>query len=89
MSNLAIPTVHMNGTSKAELVEQLREAARAIRTAKDALAMSAPHGRDYYTQSDPSAIGKATREYAARQLKLAEVYSELEEIAIAVQNQGR
>lgn len=85
----AVPTVHLNGTSKAELVKQLRDAAKAIRAAKDALALAAPHGRDYYVQADPDALGNATRQYEARQAKLTDVHIELIDIATEIQKQGK
>ena len=49
---VALPTVHMNGTSKAELVKQIRDAHVALQIAKNVMCNAAPHGRDYYPQGN-------------------------------------
>ena len=92
---LAVPTVHLNGTSKQELLDQLQNAFRAVREAQNVLAKAAPHGRDYYVQDADhpamkgGAIFTAQAQHHARMAKLAGVCEELEQIAIAVQDQGR
>lgn len=78
---MIFPTVHLNGTSQDELLDQLTTATQAIREAQKALANAAPNGRDYYVQSDPRAIYKAQDEHCARMQKLTDVLRELEEIA--------
>ena len=40
-----VPIVHLNGTSKTNLVEQLRVAHQAGRAFEDALVEARPHGR--------------------------------------------
>jgi len=47
---MMMPTIHINGTSAKELLEQLRNASVAVREARGALQQAAPHGRDYYPQ---------------------------------------
>ena len=42
--NLAHPTVHLNGTSKADLLEGYIDAIRALRVAKDKLNKAGPTG---------------------------------------------
>ena len=81
---LTIPTVHMNGTSRDNLVNPLREAYKALRIALDKLAETAPNGRDYYPQG-PDAINRAMDEYRSRQERLQSVQKELTDIAMAVQ----
>jgi hypothetical protein len=76
MTDLVVPTVHLNGTSRKELQRQLRDAHEAIGTALDKLRMATPHGRDYYPQGD-GAITLARRAHDARCAKLAEVQNEL------------
>lgn len=54
------PTVHMNGTSAAELFKQLTDARSAIRIASDKVAAAWPNGRDYLharTGSDRNGAG--------------------------------
>lgn len=63
--NLAKPTVHLNGTSRQVLEEQLSKAWTALDHALDALAQARPHGRDYYPQGG-HAIRKALAEHEAR-----------------------
>ena len=47
---MALPTVHLNGTSREELVQLRLDVVKAIREAVVALRKAAPHGRDYYVQ---------------------------------------
>lgn len=71
------PTIHHNGTSAADLLEQNIEAARRLRLALMALASAAPHARDYYLQGD-FAFAKAVAEHEARRKRLEDVLSDLE-----------
>lgn len=82
MNSLIIPTVHLNGTGKEELINQLMEAGFAVRKASEALAKARPHGRDYYVQADPDALTKAIDQHDDRMRKLRQVYDELEHIAV-------
>jgi hypothetical protein len=75
--NLIIPTVHMNGTSRNELQEQLLNARKAIRTAIEALSAACPHDRDYYVQS-PAAGSIARDQHRDRLRRLISVQTELE-----------
>ena len=81
------PTIHLNGTSKAELLEQLRNAYTAVRNAQKVLQEAAPNGRDYYPQG-PGAILQAQSEYESRLTRLQDVAKELEEIQEAIYEQG-
>jgi len=80
---MMIPTVHLNGTSRSELLRQFRDAYAALITATDKLAQASPNARDYYPQGD-DAYGKARDEHIARMRKLKEVTADLEEIAAAI-----
>ena len=84
---LAIPTVHMNGTSKAQLVDDLMDARYKIDIAMAALCKASPNSRDYYTQG-PQAFSKAQEEHAARVVRLNDVAEELYAIAQAIDEQG-
>jgi hypothetical protein len=80
---LAVPSVHLNGTARADLETQLSDAIEAVHAAGIALAKAAPHGRDYYTQKG-DAIGAAMDQHAVRLEKLRSVATELETILSAV-----
>ena len=80
---MRIPTVHLNGTSKRQLLHQFAESAIAIQNAMDVLSYNAPHGRDYYPQGE-EAIEEALAEHRARISKLNAVRIELLDIAQAV-----
>jgi hypothetical protein len=77
------PTVHLNGTSKTALLEQIEVAHAALRNAEQALAEMTPNGRDYYPQG-PNAIYEALTEHRARQQKVTDVRVELERLAEAI-----
>lgn len=83
---LAIPTVHLNGTSGKELLAQLLRAYHAVREAERLLGAACPHNRDYYVQLGNH--GQEAREqHASRMQRLHSVAVELETIAIAIQDQ--
>lgn len=75
-----IPTIHLNGSSRADLMEQLYDQMKAIRTAIEVMLRTGPNGRDYYPQG-PDAIKQAIKEHYDRTEKLHQVLRELETIA--------
>lgn len=77
------PSIHMNGTSRDELVQQVCSAAEAVQNAMDALSKACPNGRDYYPQGD-RAIGKALSEHRDRMARLKSVHDELSEIGATI-----
>lgn len=88
-NKLEVPTVHLNGTSKQELLLQLREAYRAVNKAKEALRATVPHLRDYYVQDSTDQVYERAREqHNSRHDMLNTVMEQLEAIASAVQDQG-
>lgn len=88
-SGLRVPTVHLNGTSRDELLDNLRKAWRAVHDAGEAVRKTCPHDRDYYTQSDPDAGKIARAQHIERMRKLDGIKDELKAIAIAIQEQGQ
>ena len=85
---IAIPTIHLNGTSRDELYEQVTSAGQAVQEAIHKLAEAAPHGRDYYIRANGEAdFRHAFEQHYARIAKLQEVYDELEEIYMGLANQ--
>jgi hypothetical protein len=47
MSDPVFPSVNLNGTSRAALIEQNFAALQALRATVEAIRRGAPHGRDY------------------------------------------
>lgn len=85
-SKLAIPTIHLNGTSKAALIEQLCEASNKLKAGLQALSDAAPNGRDYYVQ--PAGSFELARAQAQiRYSMVLEVIRQIEAITLAVDEQ--
>jgi hypothetical protein len=80
------PTIHLNGTSGEDLLEQYTKAHDAVRKAIDALYEARPNGRDYYVQG-PTALGYAQREHEARIAALRKVQEDLVAIGESIQDQ--
>jgi hypothetical protein len=87
-NRLIVPTVHLNGTSKETLMDQITDAAQALRLAMEAIREAAPNARDYYVQG-PNAFQEVQRQHCARINRLADVYTEYMEIAEAIADQGK
>ena len=81
--SLTVPTVHLNGTSREELLRQVQDAWHAVWQARDALAKISPNARDYYPQG-MSAFPAAVREHDRRARALLEVQEELSQLAEAI-----
>ena len=87
MSNsLIFPTIHRNGTSSKELLQQVLDARSALRASVKAVQNACPNGRDYYLQGDRS-IYVALEQHENRLAVLDGVYRELGQIAEAIVNQ--
>jgi hypothetical protein len=78
-----LPTIHLNGTSRERLVEQLCEASAALDAAYEALKRAAPNGRDYYPQG-PAAMEAAEREHRDRMARVDAVKQEVDALTIAI-----
>ena len=74
--NPILPTIHLNGTSKCDILERIREARCAINAASHALRRATPHPRDYYPQGD-GAFNEAKTQHFARMKALDDVSEEL------------
>ena len=86
---LKVPSIHLNGTSKASLIKQYSDAMAALHIAISALQNAAPHTRDYYLQDtekpgNEKTITVALREHYARVDRLQSVLNELNTIATTV-----
>jgi len=81
------PTLHLNGTGRADLLNQQRNAMQALRLALTAMQNAAPHGRDYYPQG-PDALAKAQAEHAMRLALVEKVLGDLEILAASIHDGG-
>ena len=78
-----LPIIHLNGTSREELVDQLREVSRHLRRAGDALAAATPNGRDYYP-GGPKLFQAARSEHRRRQVQLSDLKREIDTMALNI-----
>jgi hypothetical protein len=83
MIKLAVPTIHLNGTAKSDLLEAYCEAIHALHQAGTAMAKTYPNGRDYYPQG-ATALNQAMDQHDDRMNRLRGIIKELEVIAEAV-----
>lgn len=82
-----IPTVHRNGTSQDELVEQLANVSVKLAEAIRVMCDAGPNGRDYYPQG-PHALQKALDEHYVRVDVLTDLKAEIDALAEKVADQG-
>ena len=83
---LTFPTIHLNGSAPAHLIEDYAEAHNAVRVAMEKVAGTGPNKRDYYTQDEGAWI-KARQEHQARLERLRQVCEELQALAENIQEQ--
>ena len=83
MQNIITPIIHLNGSGKRALLDQLCTANRSVHNAMDALRQASPNGRDYYP--DPGRLQKAEAQYRARMEHLEAVADSLIAEAEAIQ----
>ena len=76
---LRIPLVHLNGTSKQALLDQIADAGCAVQAAMRKLDDACPNQRDYYPLGE-EAWREAVAQHTARLDKLSEVFGELQQI---------
>lgn len=82
------PTVHLNGTSRDQLLAETTEALRALRGALIAVEDITVNGRDYYPQG-PDALSEAQLQHAKRIRTLRALMDELIEYQGAIDKAGR
>lgn len=89
---MMIPSIHLNGTSKEELLNQVKENALAISSTIETLQHNRPHGRDYYPQNRTAdiydAYRKASEEYEARITSLKTMYQDFVALFNAIEDGG-
>lgn len=84
---MMVPTIHLNGTKKEWLEDQVYRAVMALQAAETAMSEASPNGRDYYVQG-PSAIGAAISEHVERMAKIAKVREEMTALYEAIAEGG-
>ena len=85
---MILPTIHLNGTSQAELETQVRNVVDALATAEEALQAMAPHQRDYYPQGE-SAWQAARNDHQVRLHTIHGMRAELEHALLAIYDQRK
>ena len=85
---LYVPQVNLNGTSKGGLMDDLCNAHRALREAREVLCQTTPHGRDWQTVADDAEYAAARTMHQRRVAKLTEVMDELDALAGEIAIQG-
>jgi len=80
---LAVPTIHLNGTSRQELLDQLSDAVLALERAIGKLQLAHPNARDYYPQGN-EAFNVARDQHFDRIERICKVRDELVFIAEAL-----
>ena len=87
MTNLINPTLNLNGSDPAYLVNQRRQAMDCLNDAIEALARAAPHGRDYPGDYDRCITDRETHFIRIQAIKAISeaIYAE----AIAIQEGAR
>ena len=82
------PMVHNNGSSPDRMIDDLCNAAEAVRKAIQAVEACAPHSRDYYVQKNgTAAMIQASAEHTKRIQQLVSVRAELETLIAGIQHQ--
>jgi hypothetical protein len=85
---VATPVANINGASLESLIDQNYAALRAVTAAIDALAIAAPHGRDFQTLA-PEVFRIAVREHSERVVMLGKIERELMEIVANLADQRK
>lgn len=77
MSRIIAPLVHLNGTSRSNLVAQYQTARDAVARARECLHDASPNQRDYYCHPLTGAWKSASDQHAARLQRLLDIEAEL------------
>ena len=83
------PLVHLNGTSKGELLRLREEACNALNVALERMQEATPNARDYYPLTDPQAWTKASDVHRERCLRVRKVMNEIEAEMEEIDTQGK
>jgi hypothetical protein len=80
---LIVPVVHLNGTSKQDLLKAMEGAYSALGDAYDKLREMAPNARDYYV-TGPDAYARAAKEHRHRMMRVDAIRTEIEALVGSV-----
>jgi hypothetical protein len=83
---LILPIVHLNGTSREELIQVRRQTARRLHEAIEQLCAMSPNGRDYYPVR--GLWDQARDQHARRLTTLDEIYNEIMAEALALSDEA-
>lgn len=83
MKPLITPSVHLNGDSKATLIDQATDVRVACKVLLDALSNAVPNGRNYYVQKD-NPLEKARDAHHERMLVVDKISKEFLQLAIDI-----
>lgn len=73
---MTLPIIHLNGTSRDELIHLRCEVYSALSTVEEALRQMNPNSRDYYPE--PGLMEKAIEHHRRRQKIVADLRDEIE-----------
>lgn len=76
---IMIPSIHLNGDTREELLRINRAAYDAAKSLIDALIEAGPNGRNFYVQG-PEALGKAVAQHRLRVARAEGIKAEMEEV---------
>jgi hypothetical protein len=82
---LSVPIVHLNGTSREQLIECRMKLYQTLQVAYDDLRQMTPNGRDYYP-AGPEAMEAAIAQHRRRQQVIADLMDEIEQEIGAIEN---
>lgn len=83
---LVIPIVHLNGTSRESLIDNLSEVYNALEDVRGKLKQAAPNGRDYYP--DPGRMDLAVAQHRRRLSAIDALQNEIEAEMEAISEAG-
>ena len=83
MTKLLTPTIHLNGSSRRDLLEKHMEILDACRGLLTAMRAATPNGRDYYPQGEKAAI-EARDAFNDRYMAISRIYDDFEQIALEI-----
>jgi hypothetical protein len=81
---LAMPTIHLNGSSAEYLLEAYNAAALALIKASDLLSATNPNARDYYLDASGKDFERAQQQHVSRLRRVVAVSNEIQQIAAHV-----
>ena len=87
MTPLVPPTIHSNGTSKEELVQQRIDVMEALTDLKEAMKAATPNARDYYPQGGSAAL-QAREAWVERMKMIEQLRDEVEMEAMKLTLEG-